>query len=161
MEAEMKVAVFEKYDFSRSGLIRRAGMEVKDSRTDLYHDIAGIVQTMLTGLSALAEGEGKDINRHQKLQDSMYKGYGWLQCRYRGIDWHELDSGDPDFQVFFKMKTSIDDLGRSLDHFLEKARREAGRKMDSAGFRDTEKQLQDMGDVLREFMETKERLAAS
>ncbi len=159
MKPDKKISLLEKYDFSKTGLLKKAGIEAEDPRAELYHDIAAIVQAMLIDLLALARGKATDSNNHKKLQEDIYRGYGWLQCKYRGIDWEELDPNDKDLQVFFKMKQLIDHLGAKLDAFLEQARKASGHTIENGKFKAAKKQIQDIGDMFHEFAAVKKRLA--
>ena len=87
--------------------------------------------------------------------------YGWLQIKYLGIDWQELGSGDRDFSIFFKTKRLIDDLGHSIDHFLETCRRNPGSTMDSdENYMKIQGQIKEIGELMQEYLAVKEQLAA-
>jgi hypothetical protein len=162
MDPKKKLAIFEKYDFSKTAHLKRAGINREDSRSDLYHDIAGMLQSLLINVSAIANGEVNDVDRYSKLQVLVYKSYGWLQSEYQGIDWDELDADDPDFSVFFKMKRLIDDLGQTISAFLENSRRKLGRKVDAdnadKSYEKMQEQIEAMGDLMQGYLSVKENL---
>ena len=161
MENSEKRDIFERYDFSKTAQLKKAGIKGGDPKKELYHDIAGIIQSLFISLSAITTGEVKDIKEYQNLQDSIYMDYGWLQIKYLGIEWQELDSGDRDFSIFFKTKRLIDDLGRSIDPFLETWRRYPDRTMDSdESYKKIQEHIKEIGELMQEYLAAKERLTA-
>ena len=158
MTPEEKLALFEKYDFSKTGLLKRTALKDNDPKKKLYHDIGGIVQALAIEFAAVADETVQDINEYNKLQDEIYKSYGWLNLKYQGITWNELDADDPDFSVFFRMKQSINDLGYSINSFLDQSRNSLGGKTDSKEYKNIQKQIQEIGKLMQQFRETKEKL---
>ena len=158
MTPEEKLTLFEKYDFSKTGLLKRTALEDNDPQKKLYHDIGGIVQALAIVFAAVADGTAQDINEYNKLQDEIYKCYGWLNLKYQGIAWNELDAEDPDFSVFFRMKQSINDLGYSINSFLDQSRNRLGGRTDSREYENLQKQIQKIGKLMQQFRKAKEKL---
>jgi hypothetical protein len=158
MTPEKKLAVFEKYDFSKTGLLRGAAIEYDDPKIRLYHDIAGMVQVLWNNLSTVAEGTVQDVKEYNMLQDEIYMCYGWLQLKYQGIAWDELDANDSDFSVFFRMKQSIDDLGYFISSFMDQSRIRLKSRMDSEKYKNIEKQIEEIGQLMQEYRKTKDKL---
>jgi hypothetical protein len=61
MTPEDKLALFEKYDFSKTELLRKASIDYDDPKIQLYHDIAGMVQVLSMNLAEIADGIVQDI----------------------------------------------------------------------------------------------------
>jgi hypothetical protein len=160
MTPEEKRSLFEKYDFSKTGLLRKAGMENDDPRIELYHDIAGMFQALVMALSAIAHGSVRGVKEYNILQDHIYKSYGWLYLKYQGIAWNEMDAGDPDLDVFFKMKQSIDDLGPSISTFLDKSRIRLGGDTDSDEYQNIEKQVREIKKRMQQYGRAMDQLGA-
>ena len=123
MDDQKKQQLFRKYDFSKTGILRRAGVDPQNPVRDLYHDIAGMVQSLVFECDRFGDSGSRDIGEYEVIQDRIYKGYGWLSTQYLSIDWGALSPDDPDLKVFFDMKKALEDLGRVLYEFLEKARK--------------------------------------
>jgi hypothetical protein len=158
MMPEDKLALFEKYDFSKTELLRKASIDYDDPKIELYHDIAGMVQALGMKLASVADGTVQDIKEYNILQDEIYKCYGWLQLKYQGIDWNELDVGDSDLGVFFKMKQTIDDLGYSISSFMDQSRIGLGARFDSKKYENIEKLIQEIGGLMQEYRKIKDKL---
>jgi hypothetical protein len=158
MTPDEKLTFFEKFDFSKTGLLKRSTIDIDDPKIELYHDIAGMVQVLLMKLSEVADGAAKEVKAFKLLQDTIYKCYGWLQMKYQSIEWSDIDSDDPEFSIFFKMKKSIDDLGHSIDSFLETSRRHLGNGSKLEEYTDIEKQIKKMGELMQLYRRTKESL---
>jgi hypothetical protein len=158
MTPDEKIAFFEKFDFSKTGLLKRSAIEAGDPKIILYHDIAGMVQVLLMKLDEVADGAAKDIKEYNLLQDDIYKCYGWLQIKYQSIEWSKIDNDDPDFSIFFKMKKSIDDLGYSINSFLETSRLHVENKSDLEGYTSIKNQIKKMGELMQQYRRTKENL---
>lgn len=56
MAPEEKLAIFEKYDFSKTGILRNTGIGNDDPKIQLYHDIAGMVQALMIVLGTRSRG---------------------------------------------------------------------------------------------------------
>jgi len=158
MVPEKKLALFEKYDFSKTRLLKKAAIDRDDPKIELYHDIAGIVQALVIELNAVADGTVQDVKVYGELQDKIYKCYGWLQLKYQGITWREMDGDDPELSVFFKMKKLIDDLGHSVNSFLDKSRISMGNRTGSQEYKNIEKQIKEIGKLMQKYRKTKEKL---
>ena len=126
-------------------------MENDDPRIELYHDIAGMFQALVMALSAIADGKVRDVKEYNILQDKIYKSYGWLCLKYQGIAWNELDANDPDLDVFFKMKQSIDDLGSSISSFLDKSRIRLRGDTDSDEYQNIEKKVREIKKQMQQY----------
>jgi hypothetical protein len=158
MDTETKLALFDKYDFSKTGQLERAGISASDPRVKLYHDIAGMIQAIALKLSTVAETTWEDVEEYNRFQHEIYEYYGWLCLRYLGIDWRELDADDSDLAVFFRMKESIADLGHGIDVFLDKVRLSQGGGAESSEYKEVRQQIREIGDLMQEFKKTRERL---
>jgi len=159
MTPEEKLALFEKYDFSKTGLLRRAAIEHDDPKSELYHDIAGIVQALAIVLGAVVDKTFQDVKDYNKLQDEIYKCYGWLHLKYQGIAWNTLAVGDPDLSVFFDMRQSINDLGKSINSILDKSRIKLKNRTNSETYKNIEKHIQELGRLMQQYKKTKEKLS--
>jgi hypothetical protein len=155
---EEKYELFEKYDFSKTGLLKRSAIDQENPKSELYHDIAGIIQALVIKLAEISQETVQDIEAYDILQDEIYKCYGWLVLKYQGISWNELDAQDPDLSVFFKMKRSIDGLGHSINSFLDNSRTKLGGSADSKEYKYIEKQIQRIGRLMQQYRQTKEKL---
>ncbi len=158
MDDQKKRELFEKYDFSKTGILRRAGVDPQSPLRVLYHDIAGILQSLVFECERLDALEKRDVEEYETIQDRIYKGFGWLQTQYLSIDWEGLPSDDSDLQVFFNMKLALEDLGRALHDLLDIARRDLERNARSgnlAQFRDIIKKT---GKIMRAYQETWDKL---
>jgi hypothetical protein len=158
MTPEDKLALFEKYDFSKTELLRKASIDYDDPKIQLYHDIAGMVQVLSMNLAEIADGIFQDIKGYNILQDGVYKCYGWLQIEYQGIDWNELNANDSDLRVFFKMKQSIDDLGYCIRSFMDQSRISLGERTDFEKYKNIEKLIQEIGELMQEYGKMKDEL---
>jgi hypothetical protein len=159
VDLKEKLAIFEKYDFSKSALIQRAGIDYHSQKSNLYHGIANKIQIMITNIAIIASGKLENIQEYREIEDKVFKDYGWLQVKYQGIDWNELDYDDFDFAVFFEMKTLLDDLSRDIDTFLNKSRLEFKlNTMDSKEYREIKQKIEHSNQLMQKFKETKERL---
>lgn len=158
MTPEEKYELFEKYDFSKTGLLKRSNIDQENPKSELYHDIAGIIQALVIKLAGVSQEIVQDIESYNIIQDDIYKYYGWLVLKYQGISWNELDDNDPDLSVFFKMKRSIDGLGRSINSFLDNSRTKLGGSADSKEYKHIEEQIQKIGKLMQQYRKTKEKL---
>lgn len=158
MSPEEKIELFEKYDFSRTGLLKRSTINQENPKSELYQDIAGIIQALVIKLAEVSQESVQDIEAYDILQDEIYKCYGWLVLKYQGISWNELDIHDPDLSVFFKMKRSIDYLGHSINSFLDDSRTKLGGSADSKEYKSIETHIQEIGKLMQQYRKTKERL---
>ena len=158
MTPEEKFELFEKYDFSKTGLLKRSTIDQENPKSELYHDIAGIIQALVIKLAEVSQESIQDIEAYDILQGEIYKCYGWLVLKYQGISWNELDAYDPDLSVFFKMKQSIDGLGHSINSFLDDSRPKLGGSADSKEYKNIAEQIQKIGKLMQQYRKTKERL---
>jgi ABC-type phosphate transport system substrate-binding protein len=117
-----------------------------------------MIQVLWNNLSTVAEGTIQDFKEYNMLQDEIYMCYGWLQLKYQGIDWNELDVGDSDLGVFFKMKQTIDDLGYSISSFMDQSRIGLGARFDSKKYENIEKLIQEIGGLMQEYRKIKDKL---
>jgi len=153
-----KRELFEKYDFSKTGILKRAGVGPQSPVKDLYHDIAGMVQSLVFECERLESRGTWDVREYDAIQNRIYRDFGWLQTQYLSIDWNELSADDPDFQVFFQMKEALNHLGRILYFFLHESRKaldESNDSRDDAPFREI---IERIGNLMRTFQETRERI---
>jgi hypothetical protein len=158
MDAEAKLAIFEKYDLSKSALIKKAKLDYESSQAKLYHGMATMLQSLVMCLEALLSGEVEDVQDHKNMQNEVYRSYGWLQSKYQGIDWNELDSDDLDFEVFFKMNELINELGHTIDAFLKESRKKSGQKIDSKHYSKLQHQIRVMRNLMLQYKEIKTKL---
>ena len=158
MDVRRKMGLFERYDFSKTAILKRAGVDPQCPTRDLYHDIAGVVQALVFDCARLGDLEGQDIEACATLQDRIYRSYGWLQSQYFSIEWEELSPDDPDLRIFFQMKTALEDLGRVLHDLLESARKNLSRGErvgNHQSFRDV---IDRIGTLMQAYHETKARI---
>ena len=158
MDDRKKQQLFIKYDFSKSGILRQAGVDPRSPVRDLYHDIAGMVQSLVLECDRFNDSGRRDIGEYEAIQDRICKGYGWLLTQYQSIDWGSLSSDDPDLTVFFYMKKALEDLGRVLHDFLEKARKalaQGANPGDHQPFRDI---IHRFGALVQNYRETREKI---
>ena len=160
MTPEKKRELFEKYDFSKTGLLRKAGIAHDDPKIELYHDIAGMVQALVISLSAIAHGQAQDVKEYTIHQNMVYKAYGWLHLKYQGIAWNELEADDPDLSLFFKMKQSIDDLGHRISIFLNKSQIRLKGNRNSEEYKNIEKQIQEIKNRMQQYGRIMDKLRA-
>jgi hypothetical protein len=159
MNIEKKLEIFEKYDFSKSVLLKRAGLHYESHKSNLYHGIANKIQILVTDIGIITSGELEDMQTYKKVEDRVFKNYGWLQAKYQTIDWDELDQNDFDCAVFFKMKKVIDDLGRDIDRLLSKTRLEFKvNLLESREYKELKKKIEESSELMQQFKEIKERL---
>ncbi len=159
MDIAKKLKIFEKYDFSKSALLKRAGLGYESNKSNLYHGIANKIQILITNIAIIASGELEDIQRYKKVENRVFKNYGWLQSKYQTIDWDELDQEDLDCAVLFKMKELIDDLGREIDRFLSKTRLEFKLNLlKSDEYRELKQKIEESSELMQQFKEIQERL---
>lgn len=158
MDDRKKQQLFEKYDFSKAGILRRAGVDPQNPVKDLYHDIAGMVQSLVFECDRLGDSGSRDIGECEAIQDRIYKGYGWLLTQYLSIDWGALSSDDPDLKVFFDMKKALEDLGRVLYDFLEKARKELAQGTNSGNHQPFRDIIERIGTLMQAYQETREKI---
>ena len=74
MTPERKLALFEKYDFSGTGLLKRSTINGDDSKSALYQDIGGIIQALVIKLAEISHGTIQEVKEYNILQDDIYKG---------------------------------------------------------------------------------------
>jgi hypothetical protein len=159
MDIEKKLEIFKKYDFSKSALLKRAGLGYESHKSNLYHGIANKVQILITNIAIIASVKLENIKKYKRIEDKVFKEYGWLQIKYQGIDWNELDRDDFDCVIFFEMKTLIDAIGRDIDKFLEKSRLEFKfNTMESDECKELKQKIQYSNDLMQKFKEIKDRI---
>jgi hypothetical protein len=159
MNIEKKLEIFEKYDFSKSALLKRAGLNYESHKSNLYHGIANKIQILVINIGIIASVELEDIEKYKKVEDKVFKNYGCLQTKYQTIDWDELDQNDSDCVVLFKMKKMIDQLGRDIDRFLRKTRLEFKvNLLESREYKELKKKIEGSSELMQQFKEIKERL---
>ncbi len=161
MDAQRKKELFERYDFSKTAILKRAGVDPQSPVTDLYHDIAGMVQSLVFECDRFGDPEIRDIEMCATIQDRIYRNYGWLQSQYQTIQWEELSAHDSDLNVFFQMRAALKDLGRILCDLLEESRKALAQGK-SAGdhppFRDI---IEKIGTLMQAYRETREKIERS
>jgi hypothetical protein len=159
MDIKKKREIFEKYDFSKTAILKKAGIgDSKDPRIHLYHDIAGMVQALYLNLGELAKGMSEDIDDFNSLQNKIYRCYGWLQTKYLGIDWEALDPDDSDCRIFFKTKDIFNDLGKRIGYFLDKSRIFLSGKEDMDEYKHIEKDIDQIRHLMQEYRKVKKKL---
>ncbi len=158
MDPKDKLAIFEKYDFSKTGLLEKAALDRNHPNIELYHDIAGMVQALSLKLAEVAGGVAETVGAYDALQNEVYTCYGWLQLRYHGVAWDELDPADPDFDALFKMKEAIDALGRNVNAFLDEVRPTMGGGADSEPYFAAQDQIQKIGILMQKYLLIKKQI---
>ncbi|MCF8129093.1 MAG: hypothetical protein K9N10_11310 [Deltaproteobacteria bacterium] len=158
MDDHKKRELFEKYDFSKTGILKRAGVGPQSPVKDLYHDIAGMVQSLIFECERLESPEIREVREYDTIQNRIYRDFGWLQTQYLSIDWDELSADDPDFQVFFRMKEALNRLGRTLYFFLHETRKALDHGKDSLDDAPLRDLIERIGQLMRVFQETRERI---
>jgi hypothetical protein len=153
-----KRELFEKYDFSKTGILKRAGVDPQSPVRDLYHDIAGMVQSLVFECERLESAETRDIPEHAAIQNRIYKNFGWLQTQYLSIEWDELSAHDSDFRVFYRMKEALNHLGRVLYLFLHERRKALDDGADARHDASLREIIERIGHLMRAFQETRERI---
>lgn len=158
MDDRTKMDIFERYDFSKTGILKRAGVDPQSPVRDLYHDIAGMVQALVFECDRLNDPENRDIDEWATIQDRIYKGYGWLQTQYLSIEWGALSFDDPELKVFFHMRKALEDLGRILYDFLGKSRKELAQGARSDNHQPLREIIERIGMLMHVYGETSERI---
>ncbi|MBI2140696.1 hypothetical protein HYU14_07275 [Candidatus Woesearchaeota archaeon] len=126
MDLERKLAIFETYDFSRSGELKRAGKSLEKFPYGGFHGIASILHAISDSGYCLVQGGDLGQSDFNLWEEHMLMAYGWFQLRYNQIDWDELNacSDDPDLIPFFQTRDLLSKLTKHIYSFLEKSRRE-------------------------------------
>ena len=161
MDAKKKLALFEKYNFSKSAMLRRAGVDEESSKTARYHGFGAMVQAIIIQLGIIKDGECDDVDEFDKVKNEILEHYGWLQARYDDIDWDELDPEDPDLSLFFDMKEKIDRLGALIDTFLEESRKHLCKGVEPPVYTEIQELVEEIRDLTQAFRKAMERLKNS
>jgi hypothetical protein len=159
IELATKRNIFSKYDFSKFSLIKKAGVDRNSPESELFHGIATIVQIILTVTETMVEQKNPDISYYKKMEAKVLKNYGRLQLMYQGIDWNELDLKDPDFEVFFRMKRLIEQLGQNLNPLLMESKKELRIHGNWTNYRKFVELIERIRETMQDFAEIRERLS--
>ena len=158
MDTKKKLALFEKYDFSKSAILRREGLDEESPEAERHHGFGAILQAIAIELGVIKDGECDDVDEFHEVQNRIWAHYQWLQSRYNEIDWDEMDHDDPDLSLFFEMKERIDRLGNLMDTFLRESREHLCKKQEPRAYKEIQDLMKDIRELLQGFKAAKKRL---
>ena len=117
-----------------------------------------MVQSLVFECERFNDSGSRDIGECEAIQERIYRNYGWLLTQYHAIDWESLSPDDPDLKVFFNMKKALEDLGRVLYDFLEKARKALAQGTAPGSHQPFRDIIQRIGCLMQTYGETMEKI---